>query len=97
MITNNQVDLDELKKTGSCLKKYFVETATSERKPAEVFLAIFELTVQYIDGGVDSSEMYFEANEICIQSNNPKENYEAAKEFIVRHRKGFDKFIKDNV
>tara|TARA_R110000737_G_scaffold353249_1_gene403557 strand:- start:2935 stop:3933 length:999 start_codon:yes stop_codon:yes gene_type:complete len=97
MITNNQVDLDELKKTGSYLKKYFVETANSERKPAEIFLALFELTVQYIEGGVDSSQIYFDANEICTQSNNPKESYESAKEFIVRHRKGFDKFIKDNI
>lgn len=97
MITKNQVDLDELKVTGNCLKNYFLQTGNLERKPVEIFIALLNMTIEYIDSGVDSSKMIFDAEEISHKSENPKENYEAAKEFIDRHRKGFDKFIKDNI
>ncbi len=41
--------------------------------------------------------MSFSAVHICIKSDNKKENYELAKEFISRHKNNFDKFIKNNL
>jgi hypothetical protein len=97
MISNDQVDLDELVKTCNCLKEYFVQTSNTERKPVEMFLALLDKTIIYIEGGSYSSDLVFDANEICEASFNPKENYSAAKEFITRNRKGFDKLIKENL
>ncbi|MBA6399464.1 hypothetical protein [Colwellia sp. BRX10-4] len=97
MIANDQVDLDELVKTCKRIEKYFVQTSNTERKPVEIYLALLNKTIVYIEGGHSSSDLVFDANEICEESFNPKEDYAAAKDFITRHRKGFDKFIKDNI
>jgi hypothetical protein len=97
MIANDQVDLDELVKTCKRIEKYFVQTSNTERKPVEIYLALLNKTIVYIEGGHSSSDLVFDANEICKESFNPKEDYAAAKDFITRHRKGFDKFIKDNI
>jgi len=97
MIVNDQVDLDELVKTCKCIEEYFVQTSNTERKPVEIYLALLNKTIVYIEGGHSSSDLVFDANEICDESFNPKEDYAAAKDFITRHRKGFDKLIKDNL
>lgn len=97
MIINDQVDLDELVKTCNCLKEYFVQTSNTERKPVEIFLALMDKTIVYIEDGSNSADLVFDANEICEASFNPKDNYSAAKEFITRNRKGFDKLIKENL
>jgi hypothetical protein len=96
MITNDQVDLDELVKTCNCLKEYFVQTSNSERKPVEIYLALLNMTTAYIEDGSSTADLVFDANDICRKSINPKETYSLAKEFISRHRKGFDKLLKDN-
>ena len=97
MITNDQIDLDELVKTCNCLKEYFVQTSNTERKPVEIYLALLDKTIGFIKDGSNSSDLIFDANEVCEGSFNPKENYSAAKDFIIRHRKGFEKLIKDNL
>lgn len=97
MITNDQVDLDELVKTCNCLKEYFVQTSNSERKPVEIYLALLNMTTTYIEDGSNAADLVFDANDICRKSVNPKETYSLAKEFITRHRKGFDKLLKENL
>jgi hypothetical protein len=97
MIINDQVDLDELVKTCKRIEGYFVQTNNTDRKPFEIYLALLNKTIVYIEGGHSSSNLVFDANEICEESFNPKEDYAAAKDFITRHRKGFDKFIKENI
>lgn len=97
MIANDQVDLDVLVKTCNCLKEYFVQTSNTERRPVEIYLALLDMSISFIKDGSNSSDLVFDANEICEASFNPKENYSAAKEFITRNRKGFDKLIKENL
>ncbi|MCP4986511.1 MAG: hypothetical protein GY928_10780 [Colwellia sp.] len=94
MITNNQVDLDELVKTCNCLKEYFVQTSNSERKPVEIYLALLNMTTAYIKDGSNACDLVFDANEVCEASFNPKEDYAEAKKFITRHRGGFNKLLK---
>jgi hypothetical protein len=97
MITNDQVDLDELVKTCDCLKNYFVQTNNTERKPVEIFLALLNKSSEYIESGYIASDLFFDANDICRISDNAKADYLAAKDFITRHRKGFDKLINENI
>ncbi|MCJ8295496.1 MAG: hypothetical protein MJK15_13925 [Colwellia sp.] len=97
MISNNQVDLDVLIKACECLKEYFVKTNNTERKPVEIFLALLSQSTEYIESGYVASDLFFDANDICRRSDNVKADYLAAKDFITRHRKGFDKLVKDNI
>jgi hypothetical protein len=97
MINDDQIDLDELVKTCERLKKYFIESNYDERKPVEIFLTIYKMSLDFISKDAESSDLAFDANSICNESFNTKEDYAAAKDFIVRHRKGFDKLISDNI
>jgi len=97
MITNDQVDLDELIRTCECLREYFIKAGISERRPIEIFTALVEKSVLYIRDEALASQLIFDANEICEQAHYPKNDYSDAKEFIVRNRKNFDKLIENNV
>jgi len=97
MITNDQIDLDELEKSCCYLKEFFVQKALTDRKSVEIFNALLEQTINYIHEGVDSTLMIFDAQEICTESCNPKEDYNSAKDFISRHRKNFDTLISTHL
>jgi len=97
MIANDQVDLDELVKTCNCLKEYFVKTNNTDRKPVEIYLALLTMSTDFIKEGSSSSDLVFDANDICRKLLVPKDDYSAAKNYVTRNKNGFDKFIKDNI
>jgi len=97
MIANDQVDLDELIRTCDCLMKYFAKSGISERRPIEIFQAIFEKSMLLIEDEATAHLLVFDAEEICNQAKYIKNDYSEAKEFIVRNRKSFDKLIQDNI
>jgi len=97
MIRNDQVDIDELEKTCQCVKNYFIEISATDRKSVEIFLALLDLTTAYIRSGAKEEDMIFTADEICNESANPKTDYQAAKDFVSRHKKEFDKFIESKI
>lgn len=91
------LDIDELLKSARCVKDYFVNLGIGERKPILIFVALLDRTIEYAEAGVATHEFRFDAMELCKASMNDKPDYQAAKDFVKRHQKAFDKLVKDNI
>jgi hypothetical protein len=86
----HDIDLDELVLTSELTLEFLKSKGLDGLKCSELLYGIYQLSQGYIQSGLGNLDILFDATEVCIASENPKKDYESAKDFVKSHQKNLN-------
>ena len=78
----HEIDLDDLINATASTLEFFESKGLDSLKCYELLYGVLKLSKSYIESGANSLALLFDAIEICNSSDNPKKDYESAKDFV---------------
>jgi len=90
VMERHEIDLDDLINATESTLEFFESKGLDSLKCYELLYGVLKLSKSYIESGANSLALLFDAIEICNSSDNPKKDYESAKDFVKSHQKNLN-------